>query len=118
MRRAFLLVVLLTMPAEAAPQLKDRKPPDSEEVRIEALKAKYAEVRASGQPVERQRLDLAKVKFQIISILLDDMANRPITSEARQRQERELEREIQSDPILKDLHDIAVYDRKKAAAAK
>jgi hypothetical protein len=118
-RRAFLLVVLLTLPVAAAPRLKDRKPaPDPEEARIAALKARYAEVRASGQKGENQKLDLAHVKLQIHWLVLDDLARQPITPEARRQRECELEREIRSDPMLGDLYDIAVYDRKKAADGK
>jgi hypothetical protein len=118
-RRTILLVVLLTVPAGAAPRLKDRTPaPDAEEARIAALKAKYAAVAASGQPDEKQKLDLAKVKLQIIQLVFDDLARQPATSEARQERERELDKEIRADPILAELYDIAMYDRKKAADKK
>ena len=119
MRRAFLLVVFLAVPAGAAPQLKDRKPAaDPEAARIAALKARYAAVRASGQRAENQKLDLAHLKLQVHWLLLDDLARQQITPEARRQRECELEREIRADSMVQDLYDIAVYDRKKAAGKK
>jgi hypothetical protein len=118
-RHAILLLVLLTLPTAAAPRLKDRKPiPDPEEARIAALKAKYAAVRASGDPVEGPKLDLAKVRLQIIQLLLEDLARHQVAPAARQERVRELEAEIRADPILKDLYDIAVYDRRQAGGGK
>jgi len=118
-RRAFLLLALLTLPAPAAPRLKDRKPaPDPEEARIAALKAKYADLRARRDPAEGPKLDLAQVRLQIILLLLDDLGRQPAAPRARQQRERELEAEVQNDPILKDLYDIAMYDRKKAGGWK
>jgi len=113
------LLTLLTLPAPAAPRLKDRKPtPDPEEARIAALKAKYADLRARRDPVEGPKLDLARVRLQIILLLLDDLDRQPAAQPTRQQRERELEAEARADPILKDLYDIAMYDRKKAGGGK
>jgi hypothetical protein len=119
MRRALLLLVLLTIPVDAAPQLKDRKPaPDPEEARIAALRTKYAAVRMSGQPADNRDLDLSSVKLQVILLTLDDLDRQQITAEARKARELELEREARSEPVLGDLYDIAMYDQKKAAGGK
>jgi hypothetical protein len=41
---------------------------------------------ALGQPDEKRKLDLAKLKLQIIHLMFDDLTSQPVTSEAWQKQ--------------------------------
>lgn len=119
MRHTLLLLAILTHSASAAPRLKDRTPaPDPEEARISALRAKYADLRARGQPGDGPKLDLAKAKLQIFLLAFDHVDRQPANQPLRQEVERELAAELRADQILKDLYDIARYDRKKAGDAK
>jgi hypothetical protein len=118
MARTVLLLVVLAAPLPAAPRLKDRKPaPDPEEARIAALKAQYDEIRKSGNPTEQVRLAVAEAKVRIILHYIDGLGEGPASPRV-QEQEAAIEREAGAHPAIKDLYDIAKFDRKKAAAGK
>jgi methionine synthase II (cobalamin-independent) len=114
--RTSLLLVLLTLPAEAAPRLKDRKPaPDPEDARIAALKAKYDKIRSSGDPSEKTQLHVVEMHFHGTLAALDRLDAQPGAIDHQQNR-RAIVDGIRQRPTLRDLYDIAMYDRKKAAA--
>jgi hypothetical protein len=111
--RSLLLLAALTLPAIAAPQLKSKKPtPGTEEARIEALQAKYQEARRGDDPDLKVAVEIAEKKVAAIIRLLDAIAKSP---QSRPDEEASLRRMIDRDPRLKDLYDIAMYDRRAAA---
>ena len=105
------------MPADAAPQLKARKPipRTEEEARIEALREKYDRIRKAGDPDQRGQLARDEAGVRNLIKFLEDVS----------KGDRELEKKIVNNvgiasPQVKDLYDIAVYDRdrKKADGGK
>jgi hypothetical protein len=124
MKRTLLILAVLTLRADAAPQLKPKKPaPGTEEARIEALRAKYDQIRKSksDRPAdERARVDLMVAEALLRSILqeIDRRPPMPAAWPGRYEWERRLERDFRADLMLKDLYDIALHDREKAAGTK
>jgi hypothetical protein len=117
-RRASLLLVLLTLPAEAAPRLNDRKPaPDPEDARIAALKAKYDKIRSSGDPAEKVQLSVVEMCLRQTLADLDRLDAQPGAVDQQQKR-RAIVDGIRQRPTLRDLYDIAMYDRRKAADGK
>jgi hypothetical protein len=113
-----LLVLALAVPIHAAPRLKDRKPPlDPEGARIAALKAKYDQIRKSGDKDEQVILALQERQVETLLQLLDRIESSPDTP-AVQIKKRALEERMLQRPVMRELFDIAVYDRKKAAEKK
>ena len=97
-----------------------RRRPGTEEARIEALRARYDQIRKSksDRPAdERARVDLAmaELKLRVIMRELDELARQPAALPGTQEWVQKREREIRADRILKDLYDMALYDREKAA---
>ena len=115
MLRVLLVFALLAVPAQAAPRLKDRKPAlDPEGVRIAALKARFDQIRKSGDQDEQAILANQEKQVQTLLQLLDRIKDAPDARlKVRAIEDRMLQR-----PVIKDLYDIAVYDRKKAAEKK
>ena len=108
MTRGLLLVAAFVLPADAAPQLKPPKPvPRTEEgARIEALRVKYDQIRKSGDPDQRRQLAVDEAGARNLIKFLEDVS----------KGDRELEQKIVNNvgiasPQVKDLYDIAVYDR-------
>src|SRR3712207_3019723 len=115
MFRVLLAVALLAVPALAAPRLKDRKPAlDPEGARIAALKAKYDQIRKSGDKDEQAILALQERQVETLLQLLDRVKDAPDA----QLKTRAIEDRMLQRPVMRDLYDIAVYDRKKAAEKK
>ena len=111
-----LVLAVVALPADAAPQLRPRTSA-TEEARIEALRAKYDQVRKSGpaQLADQVELKRAEARLPIILRELDDIDRLPHSSSVPHERKQMRLRQIRANPILADLYDIAVYDRKKAA---
>jgi hypothetical protein len=111
--RSCLLLAALALPAVAAPQLKARKPaPGTEEARIEALRARYDEALRGDDPELRRAVERAKEKVGVLIRLLDEIPKSPRVDPAAEARVRRI---IDEDPRLKDLYNIAMYDRRAAA---
>lgn len=121
MNRALLVLAVLALPVDAAPQLRLKSPaPGNEEARIEALRAKYDQIRKAGpaQLAEQVEFSQAEAKLRVILPELDNIDRLPHTSSVPHEWMQMRHRQIRANPTLSDLYDIAVYDRKKAAAGK
>jgi hypothetical protein len=115
MFRVLLVLALLVVPVHAAPRLKDRKPAlDPEGARIAALEAKYDHIRKSGDKDEQAILRNQEQQVQTLLQLLDRMKDAP---DAQLKVQVTVDRILQR-PVMKDLYEIAVYERKKAAEKK
>jgi hypothetical protein len=115
MRRVLLLLTLLPLPIHAAPRLKDKKPaPLSEAARIEQLRAKYERIRMSGTQDEKEKLAIEERIVRENMQILDKLARDP---ERRYLIERSVQRQREASNHLKDLYDIAMHDRRTAAAS-
>jgi hypothetical protein len=115
--RSLLLLVLLAVPGQAAPRLKDRPPSDPEEARIAALKSKYEKLRTSGSAEGRLNLESEEGYVYAAIRMLDDLAVAPPSARRRDIQQG-IWKKIESDKLWKDLYDIEMYDRKNAAGGK
>jgi hypothetical protein len=118
MSRVLLVLVLLTVPAQAAPRLKDRKPiPDPEGARIAALKARYDEIRKSGTPEKKYVVANYSDQFRVVVSHLDALSRQERWNDHLALESR-LNELMCRTPRLRDLYEIAVYDHKKAAGKK
>jgi hypothetical protein len=118
MLRLLLVLALLSVPALAAPRLKDRKPAlDPEGARIAALKAKFEQIRKSGTRDEQAILDFQTGSVELMIRHLDEQEHRPHLGGPQVRRQA-LEDRLREQPVMKDLYDITMYDRKKAAEKK
>src|SRR5215208_5608359 len=107
MNRTLLALVVLTLPADAAPQLRPK--PGTEEARIEALRAKYDQIRKSGPDRLADQVDLkrAEAKLPVILQGLDDLARLPVVSPVADEWIQKRRREIRANSVLEDLYAIA-----------
>ncbi|HEX3147928.1 MAG TPA: hypothetical protein VHR66_07575 [Gemmataceae bacterium] len=118
MRSAPLLVVLLALNTQAAPQVKPKPPdPSIEAARIEKLRAKYEAIRHSPDPA-----DVAAFRYQErgLAILLErlDKLDQEPASDRTARLRNIVLAEIEWSPVWKDLYDIALHDGNRKAAEK
>jgi hypothetical protein len=113
--RAVLLLAFLPVLVLAAPRLRPEKPapPTAEDTRIAALKAKYDELRRTGNPAQRRELALsADLVRQLATI-----AERSRGTEDEAGTQTALQRTLAQDPVRRDLYDILMYDRARQKAA-
>src|SRR5262245_52251340 len=111
MSRTLLLLVLLAVPAQAAPRLKPQKPAQgSEEARIEAIRAERDRIRTQGSPEERRGLNTRLL--QVNSLIRQTEAASP---EHRVSVEGKIQERIDREG-LRDLFDLVIYDGTKRLA--
>jgi len=113
--RAVLLLAFLPAPVLAAPRLRPEKPAPNtaEDDRIAALKAKYDELRRTGNPAQRRELALSAQLVRGLAAIAE--RSRGTGDEAGV--ETSLQRSLAQDPVRRDLYDILMYDRARQKVA-
>jgi hypothetical protein len=120
MPRAVLLLALLSLPALAAPQLKPKPPPpDLEDVRIQALKAKYEDLLRTADPALRNQIAVSRQFVKQMAEYVEEWKARGDQSGIASAV-RALHEVLGDDTVRWDFYDVYVYDRdrKKVAGGK